>query len=374
MFEVRGQWLFRDGERVPYRPTPNISRARMAPRLIVEHDTADHLYPWDGLSWLTNKSSRVSAHLHIDRHGDVVQLAPFDRITWHAGRSIWNGIPRVNGRAIGIELDNPGKLTKVGQKVRAWFGDTYSLGSVEYAKTPEHGSGWWMPYTSAQLESNQGVLAALGERFPAIKEVLRHCDVSPGRKVDANPLLDMAACRAALLSRRDRMIAHDAAHAHQVAVAQARLNDLGFGAGLEDGDLGTKTKMAIRGFQIENDLPPSDTLDPGTVAAMNSLDAKEMPTGARAEMTEEDLAETSRTMRTAKEQNFGALVTYWSGLITTIVATVQSVTGALGQTGVAFVLIGVGGVLMWSGYRTGWFAKQIKTFRLQDSQQGRHVS
>ena len=48
---------------------------------------------------------RVSAHLLIQRDGDVVQFVPFGRRAWHAGDSRFRGRRTCNDFSIGIELE-----------------------------------------------------------------------------------------------------------------------------------------------------------------------------------------------------------------------------------------------------------------------------
>ena len=48
---------------------------------------------------------RVSAHLLIERTGDVTQFVPFNERAWHAGESIWQGRKDCNNYSIGIELE-----------------------------------------------------------------------------------------------------------------------------------------------------------------------------------------------------------------------------------------------------------------------------
>ena len=51
------------------------------------------------------KDLRVSAHVLIERDGQVVQFVPFDQRAWHAGISSWMGRDQCNDFSIGIELE-----------------------------------------------------------------------------------------------------------------------------------------------------------------------------------------------------------------------------------------------------------------------------
>ena len=62
-------------------------------------DTGAHPY-FDQL-----RDLKVSAHLLIDRRGDIIQFVPFHKRAWHAGRSLFNGRENCNDFSIGIELE-----------------------------------------------------------------------------------------------------------------------------------------------------------------------------------------------------------------------------------------------------------------------------
>lgn len=97
-----------------YARSPNTS-----PRLphrpiacVVWHATASDTLS-SALGWLTNSSSRVSAHYLIDRDGSTWLLIPEDQTAWHAGVSAWRGLEVASGSvrslnpvSIGIELVN----------------------------------------------------------------------------------------------------------------------------------------------------------------------------------------------------------------------------------------------------------------------------
>ena len=101
---------------------------------------------------------RVSAHLLIQRDGDVVQFVPFGRRAWHAGDSRFRGRRTCNDFSIGIELE----------------------GTDDEA------------YTDAQYATLAPVLDAIIAAYPKIdaRRIAGHCDVSPGRKTDPGPAFD----------------------------------------------------------------------------------------------------------------------------------------------------------------------------------------
>lgn len=101
---------------------------------------------------------RVSAHLLIDREGQVIQFVPFTRRAWHAGQSRFDRRQRCNDFSIGIELEGT---------------DT-------------------IPYTDAQYERLTAVTAALRGAWPGIvlSRIVGHCDIAPGRKTDPGTAFD----------------------------------------------------------------------------------------------------------------------------------------------------------------------------------------
>ena len=101
---------------------------------------------------------QVSAHLLIERDGDVTQFVPFGARAWHAGVSNFRGRDNCNDFSIGIELEGT---------------DT-------------------TPYTDIQYEWLARITALLQRRYPGIVSghIVGHSDVAPGRKSDPGPAFD----------------------------------------------------------------------------------------------------------------------------------------------------------------------------------------
>ncbi len=101
---------------------------------------------------------RVSAHLLIDRHGDITQFVPFDLRAWHAGVSCYDDRECCNDFSIGIELEGTD--------------DT--------------------PYTEAQYAALSATTRALLRHYPHLnpRRIAGHCDIAPGRKSDPGPAFD----------------------------------------------------------------------------------------------------------------------------------------------------------------------------------------
>lgn len=104
------------------------------------------------------KGLQVSAHLYIDRQGQVTQFVPFSKRAWHAGVSSFNGRSNCNDYSIGIELEG----------------------------TDDH------PYTEAQYRALSEVSHALMRAYPelASERVVGHRDIAPERKTDPGAAFD----------------------------------------------------------------------------------------------------------------------------------------------------------------------------------------
>ena len=202
---VKSHRLQRDGMPVPFQATPN-KGGTITPEVIVLHDTAGRLDHEGSVRWLCDKAAKASAHFVLGRAGEVVQLAPTNVSTWHAGRSAYRGRANVNGFSIGIEIVNPGIMQRgAAGHARAWFGQEFELSKygIEAKSTPEHGSGLWMPYTEAQIQAVIEMCAALVAAYPTITDLTTHWAISPGRKVDTNPLFPLEQVRSRVFGRGD---------------------------------------------------------------------------------------------------------------------------------------------------------------------------
>mgnify|MGYP001559243504 FL=1 len=189
------------GGSVSFVETPNQGGA-LAPRYLVFHYTAGKSAT-SSINWLTNPESKASAHIVLGRDGSITQLAPFNVKTWHAGVSHWDGLSGLNGYAIGIEMDNAGPLTKVGDNYQAWFGTLYDEDQVIYARHRLDGEPrWWHAYTEVQIQSALELAQLLVRRYD-LKDVIGHDDIAPDRKRDPGPAFPLEHVRASVLGREE---------------------------------------------------------------------------------------------------------------------------------------------------------------------------
>jgi N-acetylmuramoyl-L-alanine amidase len=182
---------------VPFEAAHSFGGALNKPTLIVLHDTANRAQPGETVRWFSSQECKTSAHFVVERSGRIVQMVNCERKAFHAGVSSYNGRAGCNAFAIGIEIDNPGKLDKNG---RAWFHKKTEAGytGAIHKATKEHGDGYWLAYTPEQVGAVTELCDVLTEAYPSIKDIVTHWIISPGRKVDTNPLFPLAEVRKAV--------------------------------------------------------------------------------------------------------------------------------------------------------------------------------
>jgi N-acetylmuramoyl-L-alanine amidase len=200
---IKNHMLFTDDDKqVDYRPTPN-KGGKYVPQYLVMHYTAATSFG-SSLNWFLNKNAQASAHLLIGRDGAITQFAPFNIVTWHAGKSHWENLKNLNQYSIGIELVNAGRLLK--------SGDNY-ICPVDNKKIPadevitarhknDSTESYWQQYTQKQLEVAMEVSATL-VKFYNLKDLLGHEDIAPVRKSDPGPAFPMKSFRSKAMGRRD---------------------------------------------------------------------------------------------------------------------------------------------------------------------------
>jgi AmpD protein len=109
---------------------------------------------------------KVSAHLLIDRLGQVTQFVPFHRRAWHAGVSEFEGRSACNDYSIGIELEGTDLLA----------------------------------YTESQYQCLSKITQNLLAYYPQLSKerIVGHSDIAPQRKTDPGIAFDWDQFRALL--------------------------------------------------------------------------------------------------------------------------------------------------------------------------------
>lgn len=140
--------------------------------------------------WAARTSDKSSTHFCILRNGDIYQMVPTTECAWHAGSSSWQcdgwSAPKsgCNKYAIGIDILNVGPLTKLDDMYfdsydKRFDGEVASIGGKYYEQP-----------TAAQIYAARILVDQLRAKYSiAVHDIVRHCDVSPGRKIDTGPIL-----------------------------------------------------------------------------------------------------------------------------------------------------------------------------------------
>lgn len=201
--KIRNHRLYLDNNtKVPFVATNNKGET-IEPKFLIMHYTASPSAD-NTISWFKNPKSRASAHVVISRTGEVTQMVPFNQKAWHAGLSEWNNLVGMNNYAIGIELENAGKLMfQSDNRWISWFGAAYPDEEVLEAvhKFEDEMAGWHL-FTQKQLEAAVQVALTVVDHYGLV-DVIGHDDVAPTRKVDPGPAFPMMSFRSKVMGRLD---------------------------------------------------------------------------------------------------------------------------------------------------------------------------
>ena len=188
------------GKNLSFVKSSNIG-GKLDPRFLVIHYTAGQS-AGAAVSWLASRESNASAHVVIGRDGSITQMVPFNRVAYHTGPSSWDGIQGLSPFSIGFELDNAGRLKRVGNSWVSWFGRAYPDDEVLVA-THKHDKAeyGWHTYTEDQIQAAIELGAILFSRYKLL-DVIGHDDISPRRKWDPGPAFPMQSFRSKLIGRK----------------------------------------------------------------------------------------------------------------------------------------------------------------------------
>lgn len=174
----------------------------IVPSYIIIHFTAGRSAE-SSIAWFKNPTAHASAHLVIGRDGKITQLIDFNKKAWHAGVSNWGNKSGFNSFSIGIELDNPGRLHKVGDRYLSWFKKEYPKEDVvEDTHKHESKPSYWYEYSEEQIEACLEVCKALVKTY-TILDILGHDDISPYRKDDPGPRFPLENFRSRVFGREE---------------------------------------------------------------------------------------------------------------------------------------------------------------------------
>lgn len=195
--EMKNKVLLKKGngdfKNIPFVESPNkASRGSAKVTTLVWHYTAG-AGAAGAISWLCNPESKASAHFVIGRDGAITQLVRLADAAWHVGAST---VSNVN--AIGVEVVNPGRVTKDKDNWIMSNGSIWKPDGVEPKQAtlrfPNGTSekGYWVPYTNAQVLAMKQIYAliATSPYGDCVNNQCGHEDIATpqGRKIDPGPL------------------------------------------------------------------------------------------------------------------------------------------------------------------------------------------
>ncbi len=139
-------------------PSPNFDARQAPPDMLLLHYTGMPTAE-AAIARLRDPAAKVSAHYVVEEDGRILSLVAEERRAWHAGVAFWKGERDINGRAIGVEIVNPG-----------------------------HEFGY-RPFPDAQIAAVIALVADIRERWSIDDaRILAHSDVAPARKEDPGEL------------------------------------------------------------------------------------------------------------------------------------------------------------------------------------------
>lgn len=206
----------------------------------------------DSLRLLTQRTERpVSSHYLVPENGDpsyphrrlkVFRLVDENQRAWHAGRSYWRGSTNLNTRSIGIEVVNRADCT--------------ADDSALVIENPEAFCEF-PSYDTEQIELVIDLIENILQRHPNIDpiDILAHSDIAPNRKLDPGPsfpwrqLYDHGIGAWYDDETIRRYLRQFELQPVNLRSFQKALAAYGYDV-VETGELDTRTRYAIRAFQM----------------------------------------------------------------------------------------------------------------------------
>jgi N-acetylmuramoyl-L-alanine amidase len=198
-YTIKNHLLYLDGTQVPFKKTPNVGGKMSISNMkyLVMHFTGSNSNS-SAVNWLTNSQAQASAHLVIDHDGSITQLAPFNNVCWHAGKSSWKGLSGLNSYSVGIELVNAGML---GQNGNGKFFERLGNKPVSNEDVSVVRGTPWMKYDIRQIDVAKEVGKVIFETYD-MEDVLGHEEIAPGRKTDPGPAFPMSSFEGYVVGRQ----------------------------------------------------------------------------------------------------------------------------------------------------------------------------
>lgn len=191
------------GENIKYDSTTKVSGQYVPDSIIIHYTAGDSTDV--AVKTLKNPAIKASAHIVVGMDGEIVQLAPLNIITWHAGQSEYKGRVGYNKYSIGIEISNPGYLMKQPDgSFHTWYNKKIDPSLIVEANhrnkitTVKH----WHKYPEVQINRVYEICEAICAAYD-IQQILGHEEIAPGRKTDPGPAFPLDALRDKLLNQNN---------------------------------------------------------------------------------------------------------------------------------------------------------------------------
>ncbi|MGB0523343.1 MAG: N-acetylmuramoyl-L-alanine amidase [Flammeovirgaceae bacterium] len=251
--EISGHKLVGDNVK-PFEQTKKVS-GKFAPGAldtIIVHYTASPSFR-SAYNSLMNPRIKASAHILLDRDGTVLQMADFETIAWHAGRSSYKDRSGFNKYSIGIEIVNAGPLKlKNGE-----YFDVYNIKKpADQVMEGKHRnrpivSKYWHKYTEEQIKITEEICRLLVDKY-GIKYILGHEEISVGRKFDPGPAFPLD-------EMRERIFNNEFGHAgEKPTITELKTGDIAF---VSASSLNIRAAASARADKIADALPEGTKVD-----------------------------------------------------------------------------------------------------------------
>ncbi len=178
----------------------------------------------DALEKLCDENASVSSHYLIHKNGTIYNLVDDNNIAWHAGKSFWQGIEKLNDHSIGIEIDNLGNE----------------------------------PFTDEQMEACIKLCKYLQEKYDIeSRNIIGHSDIAVNRKWDPGIFFDWELLLKNIIgipfgtqldNKTNNILFSKGVRGPNIAQLQQKLKNIGYKIDIT-GIFDDQTNYVVRAFQ-----------------------------------------------------------------------------------------------------------------------------
>jgi N-acetylmuramoyl-L-alanine amidase len=201
--EVINHWLDWASPEVSLTKKTERVSSVIVPELIVVHYAVTHSLD---ATTAAQRARGYWAQISIDGYASigpdyrVYQSMPLNMYGSHAGDSVWtrptDGVRKsgCNAFSIGVEIANPGPLIEREGKLYTVYGKEWDRDdAVEIRHRNPTPKEWthWARYSDQEIDILIALGHALRKAYPTIVDMRGHDEISPGRKSDPGPAMDM---------------------------------------------------------------------------------------------------------------------------------------------------------------------------------------